>query len=111
LGADYFRFDERQHALVGSRSGEIFRLGDRVSVRLIEAAPVAGALRFEMLSDGKSGARQSAQLRARSRNANSFRPGKSAKAAERAAARKAARQKGARNNRAKQDPTWPRRDD
>lgn len=111
LGADYFRFDERQHALVGSRSGEIFRLGDRVSVRLIEAAPVAGALRFEMLSDGKSGARQSAQLRARSRNAKSFRPGKSAKAAERAAARKAARQKGARNNRAKQDPTWPRRDD
>ena len=39
-------------ALVGSRSGESYRLGDRVSVRLVEAAPVAGALRFEILSEG-----------------------------------------------------------
>jgi ribonuclease R len=29
------------------------RLGDVVDVRLVEAAPVAGALRFELLSDGK----------------------------------------------------------
>ena len=29
---------------------ETHRLGDPVSVRLVEAAPVAGALRFELLS-------------------------------------------------------------
>jgi ribonuclease R len=29
------------------------RLGDVVDVRLVEAAPVAGALRFELLSEGK----------------------------------------------------------
>jgi ribonuclease R len=29
------------------------RLGDVVEVRLVEAAPVAGALRFELLSDGQ----------------------------------------------------------
>ena len=28
------------------------RLGDVVDVRLVEAAPVAGALRFELLSEG-----------------------------------------------------------
>jgi ribonuclease R len=53
LGADYFRFEEAQHALVGARSGETYQLGDAVEVRLVEAAPFAGALRFEMLSDGK----------------------------------------------------------
>ncbi len=52
LGADYFRFEEAHRALVGTRSGETFRLGDRVEVKLLEAAPFAGALRFEMLSKG-----------------------------------------------------------
>ncbi len=53
LGRDYYRFEEAQHALVGQTSGEMHRLGDRVSVRLVEAAPVAGALRFELLSEGR----------------------------------------------------------
>jgi ribonuclease R len=53
LGDQYFRYDERAHALVGDGSGETFRLGDAVTVRLVEAAPVAGALRFEMLSEGR----------------------------------------------------------
>ncbi|WP_267212372.1 ribonuclease R [Chelatococcus asaccharovorans] len=56
LGADYFRYEEGRHALVGSRTGETHRLGDRVEVRLLEAAPVAGALRFELLSEGRRGA-------------------------------------------------------
>ena len=55
LGADYYRHDEAAHALVGERTGETFRLGDRVHVKLVEAAPVAGALRFELLSEGRSG--------------------------------------------------------
>lgn len=53
LGADYYRHDERAHALVGERTGESWRLGDRVHVRLVEAAPVAGALRFELLTEGR----------------------------------------------------------
>jgi ribonuclease R len=52
LGADYFRFDEASRSLVGTRTGETFRLGDKVEVKLVEAAPFAGALRFEMLSEG-----------------------------------------------------------
>ncbi|CAN5156841.1 ribonuclease R [soil metagenome] len=55
IGADYYRYDEAVHALIGERTGESFRLGDRVHVKLVEAAPVAGALRFELLSDGRQG--------------------------------------------------------
>jgi ribonuclease R len=54
LGTEYFNYDEARHALVGSRSGAMHRLGDVVDVRLVEAAPVAGALRFELLSEGRT---------------------------------------------------------
>jgi ribonuclease R len=53
LGNDYFAYNEAAHALVGQATGESYRLGDRVTVKLVEAIPVAGALRFEMLSEGR----------------------------------------------------------
>ncbi|KAA2243960.1 ribonuclease R [Salinarimonas soli] len=55
IGDDYYRYDEAHHALTGDRTGESYRLGDPVSVKLVEAAPVAGALRFEILSEGRKG--------------------------------------------------------
>jgi ribonuclease R len=58
LGNDYFRYHEAEHALIGQSSGETHRLGDKVSVRLAEAAPVAGALRFELLSEGRPALRR-----------------------------------------------------
>ena len=74
LGKDYYRHSESAHALVGDRTGEAFRLGDVVRVRLVEAIPTAGALRFEMLSEGKQleghtgqGRRQRAHIRRRKR--------------------------------------------
>jgi ribonuclease R len=57
LGAEYFNYDETRHALIGSRSGAMHRLGDVVDVRLVEAAPIAGALRFELISEGHAPAR------------------------------------------------------
>ncbi|MDH2381918.1 ribonuclease R [Bradyrhizobium sp. CER78] len=54
IGSEYFNYDETRHALIGTRSGAMYRLGDVVDVRLVEAAPVAGALRFELLSDGQA---------------------------------------------------------
>ncbi|MGY3445048.1 ribonuclease R [Bradyrhizobium sp. USDA 4473] len=54
IGSEYFNYDETRHALIGTRSGTMYRLGDVVDVRLVEAAPVAGALRFELLSDGRA---------------------------------------------------------
>ena len=52
LGDEYFRFEEAMHALVGSRSGVTLRLGDAITVKLVEAAPFAGALRFEVVGEG-----------------------------------------------------------
>jgi ribonuclease R len=63
LGADYFRFEEANRSLVGTRTGETFRLGDTVEVRLVEAAPFAGALRFEMISKGGATQRQKVRRR------------------------------------------------
>ncbi|SON56469.1 Ribonuclease R [Hartmannibacter diazotrophicus] len=55
LGADFYAYDEPSRALIGNRSGETFRMGDVVDVKLVEVAPLAGALRFEMLSNGRKG--------------------------------------------------------
>jgi ribonuclease R len=49
LGDDYFRFEEGTRSLVGTRTKETFQLGGAVKVRLVEAAPFAGALRFEIV--------------------------------------------------------------
>lgn len=53
LGDDYYIFDETARALAGQRTGKGYRLADRVEVRLVEIAPMAGAMRFEMLSEPK----------------------------------------------------------
>jgi ribonuclease R len=55
IGSEYFRYREDRHALIGDRSGKAHRLGDRVTVRLVEAAPVAGALRFELVPEAGYG--------------------------------------------------------
>jgi ribonuclease R len=65
IGQDYYRFVEEMQAMVGDRTGETFRIGDTVKVRLIEAAPVAGALRFELLSEGARGKPSSGKRRAK----------------------------------------------
>lgn len=53
LGMDYFIYDEAHQALTGEKTGLGYRLGDTVDVKLAEALPIAGALRFEMLSEGR----------------------------------------------------------
>jgi ribonuclease R len=49
IGDEYFRFHEAGRAFVGR--SETRRLGDPVTVELVEAAPVAGALRFRLIRD------------------------------------------------------------
>jgi ribonuclease R len=50
---DYFIYDEAHQALSGEKTGLGYRLGDSVRVKLVEAIPLAGALRFEMVSEGR----------------------------------------------------------
>jgi ribonuclease R len=54
IGHEYFFHDEVRQALVGEDTGLAYQLGDPVEVRLVEAIPTAGALRFEMLSEGRA---------------------------------------------------------
>jgi ribonuclease R len=51
LGGDYYVYDESARTLFGERTGKGYQLADRVEVRLTEVAPLAGAMRFEMLTD------------------------------------------------------------
>ena len=53
LGAEYFRYDERRQAMIGERSGTTYVLGDTVRVKLMEAAPITGGLRFELAEGGE----------------------------------------------------------
>ena len=57
IGDEYFHFDEKGRAFTGRSA--TYRLGDPVTVELVEAAPVAGALRFRLLhaahADRRSG--------------------------------------------------------
>jgi ribonuclease R len=55
LGREFFTHNERTHALIGEKSGLTYRLGDKVRVRLEEATPLTGGLRFELLEGGKPG--------------------------------------------------------
>jgi ribonuclease R len=48
LGQEYFRYDDAARALVGDETGETYRLGQRLTLRLAEANPVSGSLRFEL---------------------------------------------------------------
>lgn len=44
LPEDYYIHDERQHCLIGRRTGRIFRLGQAITVELLEAQPLTGGL-------------------------------------------------------------------
>src|SRR3954468_7773239 len=48
LGQEYFRYDEAARLLVGDETGETYRVGQRLTLRLAEANPVSGSLRFEL---------------------------------------------------------------
>ena len=48
IGEEYFRFEEAARSFIGRSAA--YRLGDPVTVELVEAVPVAGALRFKIIS-------------------------------------------------------------
>ncbi len=49
LGAEYFHYDPENQTLMGSESGMVIGLGQRVTVKLIEAAPVTGGLIVDLI--------------------------------------------------------------
>jgi len=63
LGQEYFRYDEAARMLVGDETGETYRVGQRLTLRLAEANPVSGSLRFELPEGSYGGARTPAPPR------------------------------------------------
>jgi ribonuclease R len=53
LPSDFYDHDERSHALIGRRWGRTYRLGERVSVRLVQAEALTGGLLLELI-EGES---------------------------------------------------------
>ncbi|GGB15606.1 ribonuclease R [Sphingomonas metalli] len=77
LGGEYFRYDEAGRTLTGEDSGDVYALGQRLRLRLAEANPVSGALRFE-LPGGRQAEppRQARVIKRRGRPANIRHQGK-----------------------------------
>lgn len=50
LGREWFRHDATANTLTGEETGRVLGLGQRVTVRLAEAAPVSGGLSLELLA-------------------------------------------------------------
>ena len=67
LGQEYFRYDEAARQLVGDETGETYRVGQRLTLRLAEANPVSGSLRFELPEGSYGGARPARQRQDRVR--------------------------------------------
>ena len=65
LGREYFTYDEKTRSLIGVDSGDRFRFGRPVKVRLEEATPVTGGLVFEMISKAEKGKPPSGARRGR----------------------------------------------
>ncbi|MEM8770710.1 MAG: ribonuclease R [Pseudomonadota bacterium] len=65
IGAERFRFEDEAHQLVGETTGGVFRLGQAVNVRLEEAIPLTGSLRFDMLSEPLPGEKKNKRSTAR----------------------------------------------
>jgi ribonuclease R len=52
IGDEYFRYDEKTQQLIGEETGTIYRMGQKLRLRIIESNPVTGGLRFGIPSDG-----------------------------------------------------------
>jgi ribonuclease R len=66
IGDEYFRYNEASRSFVGGSA--TYRLGDQVMVELVEAVPVAGALRFRLLHTARrAGAERSGNKAPRQR--------------------------------------------
>ncbi len=63
LGDEYYRYDENAQALIGENSGTTFEVGQRLKLRLAEADPVSGALRFEVPDTDGSNKRKASGAR------------------------------------------------
>ena len=53
---DYYRYDERQMAMIGERTGNVFRIGDEITVRVVNVNKEERSIDFEIV--GMKGTRR-----------------------------------------------------
>jgi ribonuclease R len=75
LGSEYFRYEEGRQALVGEESGESFEPGRLLQLRLAEADPVSGSLRFELPDQPPGASRNDRRRPERGDRSDRSRPG------------------------------------
>nr|WP_277613899.1 ribonuclease R [Neobacillus muris] len=46
---DYYRFDERHYAMIGERTGKVFRIGDEITVRVVNVNKDERSIDFEIV--------------------------------------------------------------
>jgi ribonuclease R len=72
LTDDYYRFDERHFAMIGERTGNVFRIGDEITVRVVKVNKDERSIDFEVV--GMKGTR-----RERTENTRVFKTGSDTK--------------------------------
>lgn len=46
---DYYRYDERHYAMIGERTGNVFRIGDEITIRVVKVNKDERAIDFEIV--------------------------------------------------------------
>src|SRR5690606_30306000 len=49
LTDDYYHYDERHYAMIGERTGKVFRIGDEIDVRVINVNVEESTIDFEVV--------------------------------------------------------------
>ena len=51
MGNEYFIYDENRKTLIGERTNRVFKIGDQVKIRVIEANKMLRKIAFELVAD------------------------------------------------------------
>ncbi|MBP3037944.1 ribonuclease R [Bacillaceae bacterium Marseille-Q3522] len=60
---DYYRYDERHYAMIGERTGNVFRIGDEISVRVIKVDKDERIIDFEIAGMKETRRREKAEAK------------------------------------------------
>jgi ribonuclease R len=65
IGEEYFRYDQKAQQLIGEDTGTTYRQGQKLKLRIAEADPVSGSLRFELPEEAEGTTRPMRERRDR----------------------------------------------
>jgi ribonuclease R len=87
LANDYYIHDEDKHMLTGRRTGNTYRMGDRIEVVLRGVTPITGGMIFELVGSSRSSGKAQPEPEKRNDRAQISRKPKKTKGKSRAARR------------------------